>query len=416
MRKPILFQLFRKNSITLGHSLLSFVLMLALCWLFLYRNPQPDYNDILSLMIGALVTVVTVMFSAVLVALQLASAQFSPRITRGFFAQNKRVQLAFYAFLLGISFLLGIKFTRSVETGAFMFEWLPIVGAVYGFFLMSFVLPRFVFYIADAINAATISNQIAKNTLKEIDLLYPPGQSHGTEITRIAPDKASLTAEIRAEGMGFLEMIDLNALAKLAGMHGNIQFQSEVMVGNFIAPGETLMKLSAPLTNPQQEQIKQCYTLSKYRSYEQDILFGVRQLVDMSLKAISPAVNDPTTCVNCIHYLGVIVEQYAQRSTSASLAMRTVPSNVHLREFHFEMLLDSAFDQIYQYGRQDYVIVSQLLRTLYEVSGQLTDPNHLAAMRTQVAEFEINNHPFVLGEHQTRIDKLYKQLKTRTQA
>ena len=74
--------LLRTHLVPLLHSSFSVLLFSALSWFFLFKQPDPDYNDLLSVLIGALVTIVTIMFSAVLVALQLASAQFSPRITR----------------------------------------------------------------------------------------------------------------------------------------------------------------------------------------------------------------------------------------------------------------------------------------------------------------------------------------------
>jgi uncharacterized membrane protein len=395
----------------LVHSLASGVLFIALAALFLYSNPQPDYNDILSVLIGALVTIVTVMFSAVLVALQLASAQFSPRITRGFFQQNRFVQMSFYAFLFGISLLLGIKFTRNAATGVFMFTWLPIVGTIFGFFLISYVLPRFVFYIADGINAATISNQIARNTLREITELYPEVAPENQPKSTVKIAQEPLAARVTSCEMGFLDSIDLVKLSQIASKNPELSFESQVMVGNFISPAETLLKISGVGSIPDSliTEIQSLFLLRKYRSYHQDILFGVRQLVDMGLKAISPAVNDPTTCVNCIHYLGTIVQAYAARG-GVSLSSKSLPANVSLREFSFTMLLDGAFDQIYQYGRTDYVIVSQILNTLYEVSLNITDAQQKKAIREQVAEFDLDNQHFALAEHRDRVQRSLNRL------
>lgn len=406
---------FQQNLVTLLHSLASLVLFVSLFLFFVYGKPDPDYNDLLSVLIGALVTIVTVMFSAVLVALQLASAQFSPRITRGFFGQNRFVQAAFYLFLFGIAYGFAVKFTYSSAEAQFTYRLLPVSAAVFGFFLISFVLPRFVFYIADAINAASISRDIATRTLREIDDIY------GTEtagnlatpplvITRCTHEHAQ---KITLHTAGFLDKINHAGLDSIARQYPQLEFYTELIVGNFVTPGETIVKVVSPdgtLPPGLAEQVRQHFVINKYRSYDQDVLFGIRQLVDMGIKAISPAVNDPTTCVNCLHYIGVIVQRYTQVQTP-SLASRKAASNLHYREFTFPMLLDAAFDQVYQWGKHDYIIVGQLLNTLTEVLNSEVSPAHKKAIAEQVAAFEIKPETFELAEHRERVERYYERLK-----
>ena len=397
----------RRNLIPLLHSVLSLLLFSALTWFFIRERPDPDYNDILSVMIGALVTIVTIMFSAVLVALQLASAQFSPRVTRAFFGQNRRVQSAFYLFLFGIAYCLAIKFTYSATENIFRYPALPVTGAVFGFFLISFVLPRFVFYIADAINAASITRDIALRTLGEIDHLYgkamwQPGDM--APVIAVKPDQYLF--EIEADQPGFLDRIDHHFLCRIARKYPGYTFYSEVITGNFITQHEILLHYhhpdGAPLPDAVCQQIRRAFVTYKYRSYEQDVLFGVRQLVDIGIKAISPAVNDPTTCVNSLHYLGVIARRYAHARVP-SLAVQQAPANIHFREFGFSLMLDAAFDQIYQWGRGDYVIVSQLLQALTEVARDLPNPAYQQVLVHQVEEFQIRPESFDLPEHQHRV-------------
>jgi uncharacterized membrane protein len=408
-------QFFQQNLVTLLHSLASMVLFVSLFWFFVYGKPDPDYNDLLSVLIGALVTIVTVMFSAVLVALQLASAQFSPRITRGFFGQNRFVQAAFYLFLFGIAYGFAVKFTYSSSEARFVYPLLPVSAAVFGFFLISFVLPRFVFYIADAINAASISRDIATRTLREIDDIYGTAATGNRanpalEVTRCTHENAS---KITLHTPGFLDKINHAGLDRIARQYPQLEFYTELIVGNFVTPGETIVKVVSPdgnLPAGLEDQVRQYFVINKYRSYDQDVLFGIRQLVDMGIKAISPAVNDPTTCVNCLHYIGVIVQRYTQVQTP-SLAARKAASNLHYREFTFPMLLDAAFDQVYQWGKHDYIIVGQLLNTLTEIVNSEVSPAHKKAIAEQVAAFEIKPEAFELAEHRERVERYYERLK-----
>ena len=407
--------LVRQNITTLAHSLASLVLFTALGYFFAYMRPDPDYNDLLSVLIGALVTIVTVMFSAVLVALQLASAQFSPRITRAFFGQNRKVQAAFYLFLFGIAYCFAVKFTYSTALGGFRYHLLPVSGAMFGFFLISFVLPRFVFYIADAINAASIAREISLRTIREIDELYGTTTWKPTDAVQytdcIHPKEGCL--RIRIAEAGFLDTINHQHLNQIARQYPNLIFYCELIVGNFVTTDETALKITVKegqfptaLTN---KLLKQ-FVISKYRSYDQDVLFGVRQLVDMGIKAISPAVNDPSTCVNCLHYLGVIVRRYAKAQVP-SIQVRNAPENLHFREFNFEMLLNAAFDQIYQWGRHDYMIVSQLLNTFTEILQGMDNPHYRQVVAKQVAALELDNNQYDLVEHRERVNRCYTRLK-----
>lgn len=406
--------LLRQNLVPLLHSGFSLLLFTALSWLFLFKNPDPDYNDILSVLIGALVTIVTIMFSAVLVALQLASAQFSPRVTRAFFIQNRLVQLAFYLFLAGIAYCLAIKFTYSSGSAAFRYPWLPVSGAIFGFFLISFVLPRFVFYIADSINSATLTREIALRSVAEIDQFYGKTrwQKGDEEWENSAKPDCSLY-EVHSTKYGFLEHIRYNDLARIAGKHPNYTFYVEVMMGNFITPGETLIHVQTADNQPPEptvlQQLEAAFVLYKYRSYEQDVLYGVRQLVDVGIKAISPAVNDPTTCINCLHYLGVIVRRYAI-ARKPSLPLRQAPANIQYREFNSRILLNAAFDQIYQWGKHDHIIVAQILNTLAETLHGVEDPSYKSAIQEQIADFELDKLQFPLKEQHEKVNKALKRL------
>lgn len=403
-------QLLRKNLLPLLHSIGSLVIYISLTWYFIYHHPDPDYNDLLSVLIGSLVTIVTIMFSAVLVALQLASAQFSPRITRSFFRENRFVQAAFYLFLFGIAYCLAVKFTFSTDKGAFEYPGLPVLGAVFGFFLISFVLPRFVFYIADSINLASIARDIARRTVREIDDLYGKDPWKPGDLIRYSrPDPERKAFKVSLTESGFLDLIHYDRLNALALQYPGWTFYVEQLVGNFIITGEPVLKLQPPEAERIEQppahlyhSLQKCFVLYKYRSYEQDVLFGVRQLVDMAIKAISPAVNDPTTCVNCLHYLGVIVRRFAAAQVP-SLFGRSAHSAVHVREFTFEMLVDQAFDQIYHWGKRDSVVVCQILNALTEAARNTENPHNIKVLIAQVESFELDKTEFELTEHQERV-------------
>jgi uncharacterized membrane protein len=117
---------------------------------------------------------------------------------------------------------------------------------------------------------------------------------------------------------------------------------------------------------------------------EQDVEFGVLQIVDIALKAISPAVNDPTTATTCLDQLGRILVRAASREPAPSTLRDAAGCpRVRLRRTSFPRLLDVAFSQIRHYGKADLATPLRLMRVLGELAGATRDPSHAEAVLGQ---------------------------------
>jgi len=102
--------------------------------------------------------------------------------------------------------------------------------------------------------------------------------------------------------------------------------------------------------------------------------FGVLQIVDIALKAISPAVNDPTTAINCVDQLSRILIRFASRETPEPMLydLQGV-ARVSIRWIDFERLLDSAFEQIRMYSKTDIAVSLRLLRGYGDIAAATQD-------------------------------------------
>jgi uncharacterized membrane protein len=154
---------------------------------------------------------------------------------------------------------------------------------------------------------------------------------------------------------------------------------------------------------------------------EQDVSFGIRQLVDIALKALSPGINDTTTAVMCVDYLGAILVRLASRRFPASHRFDEGELRVIARGPSFASLLAEAFDQIRQNAEGNVAVLGRLLQTLEIIVGQTTDYQRRLALRQQaeliaaVAERTIPS-PHDLGEVEAAMLRLShvlpKELKT----
>lgn len=328
-------------------------------------------------MIGVGITVLVTTFSFVFVALSLVSVQFSPRVVRHFWHGDKFRRVFLWSFIGIFGFLFAVQFVGVVQL-----QLLAVMLSAYGVFVL---FPAFLSYLADNINAASITHNIANRTLEEIE----------RDLPRIEEVTAPPPSTVCSETSGFLAAIDTDRLlavfSNVRRDHPEAVLRVSNYLGSFVEVGSPLAVIEpeTPLPAAIKSEIKGCFALHKFRSIDQDIEYGVRQLVDIGVKAISPAVNDPTTCVNCIHYLGVIIKELAGRDLRSRKSATLEGHGIFVKEPSFEQYIDDAFDQIYQFGRRDHVIVRTLLSVLTEILSAAADAGRAAVVAKEVGDMEL---------------------------
>jgi len=155
-------------------------------------------------------------------------------------------------------------------------------------------------------------------------------------------------------------------------------------VGHFVPAGVPVASVSNPdkLTPELAGALLALYDIGPTRTLQQDVEFGILQIVDIALRAISPAVNDPSTAISCIDHLSRILIRIAGREPSHSRFYNPPGKlRVLLPVFELDRYVHSAFDQIRSYSKGDAAVSLRLLRALTDVSMSVDDPE----MRTMLA-------------------------------
>jgi len=136
-------------------------------------------------------------------------------------------------------------------------------------------------------------------------------------------------------------------------------------------------------------ELSRLFAIDSYRSIEQDIGFGLRQLVDVALKALSPGINDTTTAITSLDYLSVILERLAGRR----LAPRPLRDGDTLRVIpdgpDFEDLLTLGMDQILENAHGNTVVLLRMLQAIEQIRAGARAPARqrmLDAKRDVIAE------------------------------
>ena len=331
-------------------------------------------RDMLSTIAASMISVVGLVFSMTLVALVLASSQYSSRVLRTFMRSRLTqtsigVFAGLYAYCLIV--LRGVKGQGDDLVVPVTAVTLGIVGAVAAMALLIY----FIHHIAVSIQAATILASVARETIDTIDTMFPQQGEEESGHERVEVEVAALSVgcgqRVAARTSGYVQSIDESALVAFARKHDTV-LQVELGVGQFVVAGACLVTVKGDqcLSPHLLKQLQGRVRVSDYRTVEQDPAFGVRQIVDVALRALSPGVNDTTTAVMSVDYLGTIL---------AALAVRRFPSPYHwegsgLRLITvpptFSVLVHAAFDQIRRSAGGNVAIILRIAEII-EVIGDL---------------------------------------------
>ena len=280
----------------------------------LFRGGPESGRGLLGAIAGSTITIAGVTFSITMVVLQLTSSQFSPRVLRNFM-RDRGNQLVLAAFIGAFTYAMVVLGTITSE-GAEGPGFVPataITGALLLVFVAMAMFIYFIHHIATAIQVSHIAASIARETLATIDQEYPaPYGAPPEEWADPLPGAQWLRCD--AAGSGYLEEVDHADAVALAAKH-DIVLRLEVRPGLWVQRDAPLFSVSPPerAHDELRDRLSQLVSLGDQRSMRHDIGFGIQQLVDVGLRAISPGINDPTTATTCIDRLTEILVAIGRR-------------------------------------------------------------------------------------------------------
>jgi uncharacterized membrane protein len=337
-----------------------------------HADPQVA-QIILAGIAGSIMTVVSIVFAILLMTLTLASMQFSPRIIVSF-SQDKVTQWTLGIFLGTFLYCMGaLPAARSLP-----YPFAPI-DTVVGAMLLAIAcvawLLFFIHHISRAISVNYIVDKIASDTEAVIDELLPRRRNHLGYRNATAPTVIEWDARVPSNSSGYIRFIDTARLTAVAKEH-RIRIRVLRRVGQFLPEGVSLLAISRGdrLSPAAIDDLLGAFDLGPSRTLQQDIEFGVLQIVDIALKAISPAVNDPTTAISCVDQLSRILIRCASREPQdAFLYDPPGVVRVSVPWIGFSGLLESAFEQIRMYSKGDVAVSLRLLRALTDIAATTPD-------------------------------------------
>ena len=322
---------------------------------------------------ASIMTVVSIVFAILLMTLTLASMQFSPRIILSF-TRDPVTQWTLGIFLGTFSYCMAaLPAARSVPK-----PFAP-VATVLGAMLLAVAcvgwLLFFIHHIAQAISVNRIVDRIAAETEAMIDEMMPWPRRKQRLDTEDPLCDYTFGTTVFSQASGYIRFVDTRRLLTVAKAY-HVKVHVLRRVGHFIPAGVPLLTVykGDRLTPEGSAALRGAFDLGPFRTLQQDVEFGVLQIVDIALRAISPAVNDPSTAISCVDQLSRILILFASREPPDSL-LYDPPGvfRVSIAWIDFEKLVDSAFEQIRMYSKADVAVNLRMLRALGDIA--ITTPD-----------------------------------------
>jgi uncharacterized membrane protein len=340
----------------------------------------PSHSDpqvaqvILGGIASSIMTVVSIVFAILLMTLTLASMQFSPRIIVGF-AKDRVTQWTLGVFLGTFCYCMA-----ALPTARSLPQPFEPVFTVFGAMLLALAcvawLLFFIHHISKAISVSHIVDRIASETEAIIDEVMPRSRANQIPPESELAELSTWDIPLLSAASGYIRFIDTDRLVALAKFN-HVKIRAVRRVGQFVPAGTPLlMAYKGNRLSPESlSEILGGFDLGPSRTLQQDVEFGVLQIVDIALKAISPAVNDPTTALTCVDQLSRILIRFASRELPGPVFYNPPGiARVCIPWIDFDGLLRSALEQIRLYSKSDVAVSLRMLRALGDIAWTASEP------------------------------------------
>ena len=342
-------------------------------------------STVLSAIVGAVAALTGFVVTVTVLVVQMASGSFSPRSMRLWYRDP--VLKGSLALLIGtlaysFSLLRRVESTFVPDLGVTLAGLLLVVGLV----IFALFLNRFVHLLRPAAVSALVAKSVRESLDNDIANTRNLGSVFAGPLEGMT-EPASLT--VRSAHPGAVQAVDLRGIAAWAGRHECLVVMRH-SVGEFVETGDALFEVYGDdgKTDSAERDLRGLVALGLERTIEQDPAFALRVMVDVANKALSPAVNDPTTAVQVLDYLGDSLRVIGTADRSApSWHPGAARQGVVIPVRRWEDFLALAITEIREFGSTS-IQVMRRMRAVLEKLLQEVRPENRAAVKVEIARLD----------------------------
>ena len=354
----------------------------ALRWL---PTAEPEFvRDILRLLSGSMLTVSTLVLSALMLVLNLVAGQATPRAVPELMADSVTqnalgIFLATFVFSITALMLFGIgAYSDSAVTLVFF-------GAILLVAISLRYLLQWIHHVADALKLNRVIERLAGQARRALENYLEIDDEKegraGSDWDDIVEDEKSLP--VYAHATGYIQLIDVGPVTGILKKH-DLRLQFVCHVGDFLHATRPFAWVCGPEEPDEQllDQIASTLVLGADRSSQDDPQLGIELLAEVACRSLSPGINDPKSALACIDYLVSLL------STAGAVPPEKYPPEIlcdgrlKIRRQTYADLLERAWRPIVRDGGGQAEVICGILNALVELASMI-DPGHLDALREE---------------------------------
>lgn len=359
-----------------------------------FTSTVESARTLLGVIAGATISFAGIAFSVSLLIIQLASSQFSPRVVHTLFRDpfNKRVM----ALVVG-TFTYCVVVLRSVRSALEpgrepVVPNISVAIAVVLGIAAILAIVAFINHSAHSMDVSEILERIRRETTKQIRAEWTLAEPNTNDNEAIPPPPAESTTVIRADRSGWVQQIDTAAL--LACLPDGATAYVETYAGRFAIEQSPLITLSPRIDA---DDVEACllgaFLIGETRTMQQDVTYGLRQLVDVTVKALSPGINDPTTAQEAIFHTAAVLNELLRHDPPSSVLIDGSRCLLMTHQPSPRELVQIAYDEPRRAGATQPAVCLYLLATLES----LIEIMQAARLETRTAELRRQARLIVAG-------------------
>lgn len=321
---------------------------------------------ILSTLAGSLLTITTFTFSTIMIVITTYSSQFSPRVVNNFLTDKITMKVlgifigGFFYCILALFFMRN-SFSQHLVLSATIAVIYSILCIIY------FVI--FVYKVASSIQATKLISRLYDEAWESI-ANSSMGRNNQIILDEYKIDDFQHIFNIYSDRNGYLELVEFKSILRiLKDINSSLVLQ--VDIGAFISKKEKICTLyyNGELEEGFQYELLKEFSVEEERTAYNDYRFSLKKIVDITLRAISPGINDPNTAVHCINILGVLLSRLGEITGKYIMIKKdNSKSKIIYQDFNFNEDLYFTFYQIVNYGKHDISIVLAILNALKTIN------------------------------------------------
>jgi uncharacterized membrane protein len=339
----------------------------ALGWEAQHLGPEAA-RTVLGALAGAMFTFIVFVCSSLLLVVQLASAQMTPRVIGTMF-RDRVTKFTLAVFVFTFTFVLA-ALTHINTKVPLLITQVSVYSCAVSIAVFLFLID----HVGKMLRPSGVFRSVAVEAHEVIEQVYPRRLTDAQETAAMPIDvMAGKTARaVKSVAGGVVLAFDVQGLVRL-GTRYDCVIELVPQVGNFVAPGDPLFRVHDG-TGLTAAALYQYIALGAERTVEQDPTFAFRVIVDIASKGLSPAINDPTTAVLAIDRLHHLLRHVGGRRLD-NARVRDAAGRVRLvyRTPDWEDFVTLAVTEIRQFGATSIQIARRLRAMLEDLVATLPE-------------------------------------------